>query len=59
LAENSAGKAASVWVSGRTGATDPLSTPAPVVVGLSPLSLNISWNAPSDDQSRGIIILYR
>ncbi|XP_053408878.1 usherin-like [Mercenaria mercenaria] len=59
LAENSAGKAASPWVSGRTGATTPLSTPAPTVVGFSPFSLNISWYAPTDDQSRGIIIEYR
>ncbi|XP_052767673.1 usherin-like isoform X2 [Mya arenaria] len=59
LAENSAGKAASAWVSGRTGATDPLFTPAPIVVGISPFSLNISWYAPTDHQSRGIIISYR
>lgn len=58
LAENSAGKAASAWVSGRTGATTPLSTPAPTIIGFSPFSLNISWEAPADDQSRGIIIEY-
>jgi usherin len=45
-------------VSGRTGATTPLFTPAPTITGFSPFSLNISWEAPTDDQSRGIIMEY-
>ena len=59
LAENSAGKAASRWVSGRTGAASPIAMPSPLIISLSPFTLNITWRTPSDADSRGIIILYQ
>ena len=59
LAENNAGKAASQWIPGRTGAADPRGMPTPVIISLSAYSLNITWRTPSDADSRGIIILYQ
>lgn len=59
LAENDIGKAASPWVSERTGEAPPLSTPTPVVYPVSHSQLELQWSPPTDDQARGIITTYR
>lgn len=58
LAENSVGKTASTWVLARTGEAMPLFTPGPTVTPLSSTELEVKWNAPTLEESRGTIVSY-
>uniref|UniRef100_A0A8B9U5J2 Usherin n=1 Tax=Anas zonorhyncha TaxID=75864 RepID=A0A8B9U5J2_9AVES len=58
LAVNMAGSTSSDWISGRTAEAAPVFMPAPSVFPLSPYSLNVSWEKPEDNISRGEVIGY-
>uniref|UniRef100_A0A8C0V279 Usherin n=1 Tax=Cyanistes caeruleus TaxID=156563 RepID=A0A8C0V279_CYACU len=58
LAVNMAGSISSDWVSGRTGEAAPAFMPSPSVFPLSPYSLNVSWEKPEDNASRGEVMGY-
>uniref|UniRef100_A0A8B9DD56 Usherin n=1 Tax=Anser cygnoides TaxID=8845 RepID=A0A8B9DD56_ANSCY len=58
LAVNMAGSTSSDWISGRTAEAAPVFMPAPSVFPLSPYSLNVSWEKPEDNLSRGEVMGY-
>ncbi|KAI1240568.1 hypothetical protein IHE44_0008996 [Lamprotornis superbus] len=58
LAVNMAGSISSDWISGRTGEAAPAFMPSPSVFPLSPHSLNVSWEKPEDNVSRGEVMGY-
>nr|XP_011759520.1 usherin isoform X1 [Macaca nemestrina] len=58
LAVNMAGSVSSAWVSERTGESAPVFMIPPSVVPLSSYSLNISWEKPADNVTRGKVVGY-
>nr|KAF6395357.1 hypothetical protein HJG63_009920 [Rousettus aegyptiacus] len=58
LAVNMAGSVSSAWTTGRTGESEPVLMSPPAVSSLSPYSLNVSWEKPADDVTRGEVVGY-
>ncbi|XP_002760562.4 usherin [Callithrix jacchus] len=58
LAVNMAGSVSSAWVSERTGESAPVFMSPPSVIPLSSYSLNISWEKPADNVTRGKVVGY-
>nr|XP_012315082.1 usherin isoform X2 [Aotus nancymaae] len=58
LAVNMAGSVSSAWVSERTGESAPIFMSPPSVIPLSSYSLNISWEKPADNVTRGKVVGY-
>ncbi|XP_065600248.1 usherin [Cyrtonyx montezumae] len=58
IAVNMAGSVSSDWISGRTAEAAPVFMPSPSVFPLSPYSLNVSWEKPEGNLSRGEVIGY-
>ncbi|XP_074661048.1 usherin-like [Tubulanus polymorphus] len=59
LSQNDNGKAASPWVTGRTGEALPFYMPIPTSIGIDSSSLQIIWTAPSIAQANGIILHFK
>ncbi|ELK32172.1 Usherin [Myotis davidii] len=57
-AGNMAGSVSSPWASGQTGESEPISMAPPSVSPLSPHSLNVSWEKPADNVTRGDVVGY-
>ncbi|XP_059533348.1 usherin [Myotis daubentonii] len=57
-AGNMAGSVSSPWASGRTGESEPISMVPPSISPLSPHSLNVSWEKPADNVTRGDVVGY-
>ncbi|KAM9109657.1 usherin isoform 1-T1 [Megaptera novaeangliae] len=58
LAVNMAGSVSSAWTTGRTGESAPVFMTPPSVSPLSPYSLNVSWEMPADNVTRGKVVGY-
>ncbi|ELW55473.1 Usherin [Tupaia chinensis] len=58
LAVNMAGSVSSAWISERTGESEPLFMNPPSVFALSSCSLNVSWEKPPDNFTRGKVVRY-
>ncbi|XP_006890633.1 PREDICTED: usherin [Elephantulus edwardii] len=58
LAVNMAGSVSSAWTSERTGEAVPVFMIPPSVLSLSPYSLNVSWEKPEDNVTRGEVVRY-
>ncbi|KAM9212500.1 usherin [Dugong dugon] len=58
LAVNMAGSVSSAWTSERTGESVPVFMIPPSVFPLSPYSLNVSWEKPADNVTRGEVTGY-
>ncbi|KAG3258086.1 usherin, transcript variant X1 [Ictidomys tridecemlineatus] len=58
LAVNMAGSTSSVWISARTGESAPVFMIPPLVVPLSSHSLNVSWEKPAENITRGKVVGY-
>ncbi|KAM8817678.1 usherin isoform 1-T1 [Rhynchonycteris naso] len=58
LAVNMAGSVSSTWTSERTGESEPVFMTPPSVFPLSPYSLNVSWEKPADNVTRGKVVGY-
>ncbi|XP_060145902.1 usherin [Globicephala melas] len=58
LAVNMAGSVSSAWTTGRTGESAPVFMTPPSVSALSPYSLNVSWEMPADNVTRGKVVGY-
>uniref|UniRef100_A0A8C9BFN6 Usherin n=1 Tax=Phocoena sinus TaxID=42100 RepID=A0A8C9BFN6_PHOSS len=58
LAVNMAGSVSSAWTTGRTGESAPIFMTPPSVSALSPYSLNVSWEMPADNVTRGKVVGY-
>ncbi|XP_058895005.1 usherin [Kogia breviceps] len=58
LAVNMAGSVSSAWSTGRTGESAPVFMTPPSVSALSPYSLNVSWEMPADNVTRGKVVGY-
>nr|XP_031294235.1 usherin [Camelus dromedarius]XP_031294237.1 usherin [Camelus dromedarius] len=58
LAVNMAGSVSSAWTTGRTGESEPVFMTPPSVSPLSPDSLNVSWEMPADNVTRGNVVGY-
>ncbi|XP_058131204.1 usherin [Dasypus novemcinctus] len=58
LAVNMAGSVSSAWTSERTEESAPLLMTSPSVLPLSPHSLNVSWEKPADNVTRGEVVAY-
>ncbi|XP_054432559.1 LOW QUALITY PROTEIN: usherin [Pteronotus mesoamericanus] len=58
LAVSVAGSVSSAWTSERTGESEPLFMAPPSVLPLSPYSLNVSWERPADNVTRGKVVRY-
>ncbi|XP_028616049.1 usherin isoform X2 [Grammomys surdaster] len=59
LAVNMAGSVSSAWASERTGKSAPMFMAPPSVYPLSPHSLNVSWEKPAENFTKGEIIGYK
>uniref|UniRef100_A0A673TE79 Usherin n=1 Tax=Suricata suricatta TaxID=37032 RepID=A0A673TE79_SURSU len=59
LAVNMAGSVSSAWMSERTGESVPAFMTPPSVSPLSPYSLNVSWEKPADNVTRGEVMGYK
>ncbi|KAI5940642.1 Usherin [Manis javanica] len=58
LAVNVAGSVSSAWTSERTGESAPVFMVPPSVFALSPYALNVSWEKPADNVTRGNVVCY-
>uniref|UniRef100_G3SP58 Usherin n=1 Tax=Loxodonta africana TaxID=9785 RepID=G3SP58_LOXAF len=58
LAVNMAGSVSSAWTSERTGESVPVFMIPPSVFPLSPHALNVSWEKPTDNVTRGEVVGY-
>ncbi|XP_069911419.1 usherin isoform X2 [Oryctolagus cuniculus] len=58
LAVNMAGSVSSAWVSEKTGEAAPMFMKPPSVFPLSSYSLNVSWERPADNDTRGEVLEY-
>ncbi|XP_053463887.1 usherin [Nycticebus coucang] len=58
LAVNMAGSVSSAWISERTGESAPIFMAPPSIFPLSPYSLNVSWEKPADNVTRGKVVGY-
>uniref|UniRef100_A0A8D0R6P0 Usherin n=1 Tax=Sus scrofa TaxID=9823 RepID=A0A8D0R6P0_PIG len=58
LAVNMAGSVSSAWTTERTGESAPVFMTPPTVSPLSPHSLNVSWEMPADNITRGRVVGY-
>ncbi|XP_041578632.1 usherin [Vulpes lagopus] len=59
LAVNMAGSVPSTWTSERTGESVPAFMTPPSVSPLSPHSLNVSWEEPAENVTRGEVVGYK
>ncbi|XP_025748029.1 usherin [Callorhinus ursinus] len=59
LAVNMAGSVSSAWTSERTGESVPVFMSPPSVFPLSPHSLNVSWEKPAENVTRGEVVGYK
>ncbi|XP_075060358.1 usherin [Mixophyes fleayi] len=58
VSTNMAGSVASEWVAYKTAESEPISMAPPSVFPLSPHSLNVSWEKPTNNAARGEITGY-
>ncbi|KAM4814939.1 usherin-like, partial [Thomomys bottae] len=58
LALNMAGGVSSAWITERTGESVPVFVAAPLVFPISSHSLNISWEKPADNVTRGKVVSF-
>ncbi|XP_048212729.1 usherin [Perognathus longimembris pacificus] len=58
LAVNMAGSVSSAWISERTGESVPVSMDPPLVFPISSNSLNISWEKPAENITRGEVVRF-